>query len=223
MNEQEEQPTESEFYIPVDKVDYMTLWEKRARLPGFRSVMSLRLDEGKCLTETLRLKEAVFNTLGDLSGKKILEVGTGVGRFTDDLASQSKEVYSIDISRPMLNRSRNVCQNSNISFLFADAGVLPFQNQVFDLVFEVTLLTHVVDDKKFTAIIDEAKRTLKPLGTIFFCGPLSDQQGKIMVHRHFVLRTLKDYVAALDPLRVVSIRQHLCADQTYSMILAKRF
>jgi 2-polyprenyl-3-methyl-5-hydroxy-6-metoxy-1,4-benzoquinol methylase len=47
--------------------------------------MSTRWTPQQCKTATEELKTDIFSFLPDLNDKRVLDVGCGIGRFTDDL------------------------------------------------------------------------------------------------------------------------------------------
>lgn len=209
-------------YIDLNRVTFTELWKLRAQLPGSKSIVSLRHDEETAQKASLELKSSVREMIGDLlTGKDVLELGTGVGRFTQDLATRAKSVISVDITKEMLDRAQCEATNApNISLLRADGLALPFADESFDVVFEVTLLTHIVDDVNFRQIIDESKRVLRPNGFIFFCGPLSNNSSR-MVHPYMILRNPNDYTKVLQPFEITEIRHHRFIDEDYTLMIAR--
>ncbi len=192
------------------------VWERRAHIPGLRSVMSLGLNEQSAELESANLKKSIFKFLGPgaLLGKNVLEIGTGIGRFTQDLADLSASLTSIDLSHTMLERARQSMKTSpNVNFLKASASSLPFEDRSFDYIFEVTVLLHMPDEK-FQEIIRESKRVLKPGGKLFLCGPLADSHTQI--HQYVVHRTLGEYKEALFPFKV----EKTANAEDYTMLLA---
>lgn len=166
------------------------LWDERAKIPGLKSVMSLGKSEATLEVETQVTKNRLFTELGDVHTKAVLEIGTGIGRFTDELIQNTAFIASVDISRNMLKRSK---QNSNKSHLLQAAGQnLPLQDAIFDTVFEATVLIHILDDEVFRQFIAESMRVLKPGGQILFCDPMAQEQS-IQKHPYLKHRTISDY------------------------------
>ena len=72
---------------------------------------------------------------------KILEVGTGTGRFASWLEKEGYEVVGIDISFPMLKFAR---ENKRVKYLIqGDAQKLPFKEKSFDGVIFITSLEYI--------------------------------------------------------------------------------
>jgi len=109
----------------------------------------------------------------DFYGKKVLDVGCGLGMFLNKFSSLSEPafdgkvqntiVYGIDVDKRKIEIAKHKFSNVQV----ARAEKLPFSRKFFDIVFSHETLEHVDDDKK--AII-EALRVLKTGGKmIIFC------------------------------------------------------
>jgi SAM-dependent methyltransferase len=85
-----------------------------------------------------REKEAVSSALGDLKGKKVLEIAAGTGRFSVMLAARGADVIGLDISDAMLSQGRQKARGAGLSdrveFVRGDAARLPFPDDHFDAV-----------------------------------------------------------------------------------------
>lgn len=95
----------------------------------------------------------------DLSGKRILDIGCGIGTYTKKFSQESQEVFGVDIDAESLKKAKKL--NPDINFLLAPAEKLPFKDNFFDVVFLHEVLEHVKDDKQ---AISETFRVLKPNG-----------------------------------------------------------
>lgn len=85
------------------------------------------------------------------AGKRILNLGSGVGRFDSYLTDEIEMInLDIDASKPHLD-------------IIADAHSLPFKNDSFDIVYSIAVLEHV---RKPWIVADEITRILKPGGYI---------------------------------------------------------
>ena len=201
-------------------IDPFTIWDERAKIPGLRSVMSLGLSEREAQTESEKLVASVFDFLGDeLRGKDVLEIGTGIGRFTIHLSTQANTLITIDLSQEMINRAKVNCNGvSSLNFLRASGCHIPSDDTKFEWVFEVTVLLHMPDEQ-FIQIIEEAKRVLKPDGKFFLCGPIDPEQRR-QIHQYAIHRTMDEYRQALDPFSVSKVRKVKCGNDNYTMIVA---
>lgn len=104
-------------------------------------------------------KDRVLPLLGDLSGKKILDVGAGTGRLAIRLAKFGGEVTALDVSEEMLKKIKN--KNSKIKIVIGEAENLEFEAESFDFVIATFLIVHLKDLPRF---FDEVYRVLKPGG-----------------------------------------------------------
>jgi len=104
-------------------------------------------------------KDALQGIKNRLQGKKILEIGCGTAYWFDYWHQWgAKEVYGIDISRPMLKLAgtENVVQ--------ASAYHLPFKSGIFDLIITVTTLQHLRSKDELGSSMEEIGRILKRNG-----------------------------------------------------------
>jgi len=103
--------------------------------------------------------------LTSLKNLKILDVGCGSGgalRRMVDFGAEPGKCFGIDLFRKSLCDARRV--NPNICFAEANTAQLPFGNDEFDLVFQFTVLTSVLDSQIRRAIVSEIRRVLRPGG-----------------------------------------------------------
>ena len=112
---------------------------------------------------TARIVPRIKNVLGDLTGKRILEVGAGTGRVSLLLAQAGAEVYVLDYADNSLSLMRRIAEEQQVSICLikGDAFRLPVKDNSFDLVFHQGLLEHFIDPQ---GILDENFRILKPDG-----------------------------------------------------------
>ncbi len=100
------------------------------------------------------------------NGMKILEVGCGGGLFTNmiKLYFPDCEVYGIDIDDNHIEFAKKRCAELklDVKYSVADINNLPFENDMFDLVFSHTVVEHI----PFDIFIKEQKRVLKEGGRL---------------------------------------------------------
>jgi ubiquinone/menaquinone biosynthesis C-methylase UbiE len=84
---------------------------------------------------------------GDVSGRPVIDVGTGTGRAALALARWGAQVTAIDASAQMLvaARSRATVAGLSVRFERQDAHALSFATQVFDYAVSLRLLMHAPD------------------------------------------------------------------------------
>jgi ubiquinone/menaquinone biosynthesis C-methylase UbiE len=78
-------------------------------------------------------------------GETILDAGCGTGVFTLDILASGAHVTGLDISLPMLRRSREKEGGGPLQIVLGDMLHLPFPENVFDRVVSVTALEFIED------------------------------------------------------------------------------
>lgn len=104
--------------------------------------------------------EDVLQLLGDVRGKRILDLGCGNGVLTAKLASMGAEVVGMDRSEEMLKLARE--QHPELWFSCQDASVFSF-DEPFDAVFSNAVF-HWIPDQD--GLIQSIVRALKPGGRL---------------------------------------------------------
>jgi SAM-dependent methyltransferase len=82
------------------------------------------------------LREADARLLGDVRGRRVLELGAGAAAGARWLAGQGAEVTALDLSAGMLRHARAAAARTGVGvpLVQADALALPFADGVFDIV-----------------------------------------------------------------------------------------
>jgi 2-polyprenyl-3-methyl-5-hydroxy-6-metoxy-1,4-benzoquinol methylase len=95
----------------------------------------------------------------DLTGKNILEVGSGAGRFSQIVLDYTKaNLYSIDYSNAVEANFKNNGNNERLKLFQASIYEMPFLKDQFDKVFCLGVLQHTPDfEKSVKCLIDMAK------------------------------------------------------------------
>jgi 2-polyprenyl-3-methyl-5-hydroxy-6-metoxy-1,4-benzoquinol methylase len=95
----------------------------------------------------------------DLTGKNILEVGSGAGRFTQILLDHTKaNVYSVDYSNAVEANFHNNGPNERLQLFQASIYDMPFAKAQFDKVLCIGVLQHTPDfEKSVQALIEMVK------------------------------------------------------------------
>ena len=81
----------------------------------------------------------------DLRGQRILEAGSGSGRFTEVLLSTGANVVSFDYSIAVDANNKNNKGSSNLSLFQGDIFNIPLKEESFDKVFCFGVLQHTPD------------------------------------------------------------------------------
>ena len=99
-----------------------------------------------------------------LEGRCILDIGCGLGMYTEAFSRYSPHVYGVEIE---LNRA---CQATFRATGVAQAPgeALPFPANTFDVVYNHEVLEHVADDRQ---VVREAVRVARPGGHVVTYAP----------------------------------------------------
>lgn len=98
--------------------------------------------------------ELTLKTLGDLHGKRILDIGCGSGRYAVDMARAGAEVLGIDFSEPMLDmartRAREKGLESRVRFINGDFVTWSeHAEEHFDVSIAIGVLDYIEDAAAF--------------------------------------------------------------------------
>ncbi|MBN1900736.1 methyltransferase domain-containing protein [Candidatus Sumerlaeota bacterium] len=108
-----------------------------------------------------------------LSGKRILEIGCGVGVFALFLARQEAEVFVVDLSLERLkflkNQAEKIGLGDRIRIICGAAEDLPFASEAFDALYTKSVLIHT----DIEPASRESYRVLRRGGTGIFVEPLN--------------------------------------------------
>jgi SAM-dependent methyltransferase len=114
------------------------------------------------------LRESDARLLGELVGRRVLEVGCGSAPCARWLADQGARVVGVDLSAGMLRYAVQAARETGISvpLVQADAARLPFADSSFDLACSAFGAVPFVADS--AAVMREAARVLRPGGLWVF-------------------------------------------------------
>ena len=131
--------------------------------------------------------EYIFEQMGDLRGKRILELGAGTGGTTVMLAKHGATVTGIDLLPFRLveakERARKHCVTDSVQFALMDAMQLAFEDNTFDFIISKSVL--VFTDHERAA--QECYRVLKPGGKAIFIENMSSHPA-VWLYRKFFLK-----------------------------------
>jgi SAM-dependent methyltransferase len=110
--------------------------------------------------------ESYAARLGDLAGKRVLDIGCGLGGKTVAYAEAKARVTGVDLSAENIARCAAFARARGVEAVFAagDAGRLPFAEGSFDAVIANDSLEHFADPD---AALRELARVLAPGGSLF--------------------------------------------------------
>jgi ubiquinone/menaquinone biosynthesis C-methylase UbiE len=116
------------------------------------------------ITERVETR-AVFDLIGELRGKRVLDVGTGDGTYAIEAAARGGVVTALDAEPEMLAaaRARAAARRVEVTLRPGRAEALPFDDASFDVVMAVTVLCFVPDAG---GAVCEMARVLVPGGRL---------------------------------------------------------
>jgi len=102
-------------------------------------------------------------TPDELRGKLVLDVGCGMGRYSDVVSRWGATVVGVDLTSAVDAAQGNIGSRDNVNLAQADIFDLPFADNTFDYIFSIGVLHHTPDTK---AAFERLPRLLKPGGKI---------------------------------------------------------
>jgi len=149
-------------------------WD-RLTAPLLENPAQLKLEPGEdfhTVAQNSTVMIGVSEFLGDLYGKRALELGCGTGKMSALLARAGAQVTSFDLSAMSVHVARTRAEVNGLAdavrLVVAAGERLPFANNSFDVVFGRAILHHL--DVNLGA--GEPLRVLKPGGKAVFVEPL---------------------------------------------------
>lgn len=114
------------------------------------------------------VREADVGLLGDVVGRRVLEVGCGSAPCARYLREQGADVVALDLSAGMLAHARAAAGRTGIPvpLVQADACELPFADEAFDIAFSAFGAIPFVADS--ARLMREVARVLRPGGRWVF-------------------------------------------------------
>lgn len=148
----------------------------------------------------------ILTQMGPLKGKRILDVGSGLGESSVYLAMQGASVMMVDISPGMIEKARKVGQYHGVIVdgLPAVGEDLPVGDGEFDIVYTANTIHHVTDRAKF---FSEIRRVLKPGGKFYSFDPIA-YNPVINVYRRMATDVRTEDEAPLNRADIALARQY---------------
>lgn len=103
----------------------------------------------------------------DSSGKTLLEIGVGTGRFGTWLAKENFKVIGIDISRRMLKKAKEKARllGVDLDLVLANVHNIPFRSAIFDNCICINVIDHFSD---YAGFFEEVRQVVKPEACFVF-------------------------------------------------------
>jgi SAM-dependent methyltransferase len=143
---------------PTADRDY---WEDRARRYGPRAAGYS--DTAMDAYEDRLRESAIERLLGPGRGRRLLDAGSGSGRWSVRMAQAGWVVTGADISESLIALAPPA---PDVTYMHGAIEDLQLPDATFDAVLSVTVLQHITDDRHFDAALDNLARMLRPNGLI---------------------------------------------------------
>ena len=144
-------------------------------------------------------RDRLLAMMGDVSGKRVLDVGCGTGRMIENLKKFGAKTVGLDVSKEMLRVARKKFLSTEL--VLGEVENLPFEDLTFDMVIATFVIVHLAD---LRLAFEEVYRVLKDDG-IFILTNINQRKApklkigkdeiviKSFYHRpEIVLQELKD-------------------------------
>ena len=138
-------------YSTIDR----TMHDEQGRRKKAKKIIAILLDY--CKKHSLNPKTLL-----------VLEIGCSAGGMTIEFVKEFRKITAIDIDRSALSVARKKHAKRNITYRYADALHLPFNNASFNVVILNHVYEHVPDA---TMLMHQVHRVLQKNGICYFSGP----------------------------------------------------
>ena len=143
----------------------------------------------------------ILQRMGDLRGKKLLDIGAGLGESSVYFALQGAEVTTVDVSPRMVETALKLGARFGVKLqgLVSGGEKLDLPEAAFDLIYVANTIHHVQDR---ASLFSQMHRALKPGGRFFSYDPLTYNPAI------YVYRRMATEVRTTDeaPLTVADVR-----------------
>jgi SAM-dependent methyltransferase len=114
----------------------------------------------------------IVSKMGDLNGKKVLDVGCGLGEAAIYFALRGADVTASDLSPKMIQKVQQLAERYGVTVktLVGPAEELALENESFDFIYSSNLIHHLHDRAAFFRTVSAA---LKQDGSFYSWDPLT--------------------------------------------------
>jgi len=147
----------------------------------------------------------VLKMLDPIKNGKALDIGCGSGAMVRDLLNRGYDVVAADISKDMLNATRNTVKThpraAHVRYSIQDIEKLSFASETFDLIICTGVIEYLKSDDN---ALGELARVLKPNSIA-----LISTQNKVSL-----VRVIEEFFWQISPIwlkrRIFTFKQHHC-------------
>lgn len=147
----------------------MGILEDKSRARVFYRYLSKIYDYINPFIWTEAMRDDTVREIQITSSSNVLDVGCGTGFATIALQNKAGEVHGLDQSRHQLDRAvSKLGTKENIQFYLGDAERLPFDDDMFDIVWSSGSIEYWPDPVR---TLRELRRVTEPGGQVLVVGP----------------------------------------------------
>src|SRR5207302_2881780 len=146
----------------------------------------------------LRL-EAVRSLVEPAAGERVLDLGCAAGAISHFLSTFGCETVGVDAAPRAVEKARELFPE--LRFELADVARLPFDDGSFDKAVAADLVEHL-DDATFRAMLGEARRVLRPGGTLSIYTPNPKHPIERLKARNLILAQNPTHTGLRDAARL---------------------
>lgn len=109
----------------------------------------------------------ILTKIPDFKNQNLLELGAGIGRYTEVFCKKAKKVVAVDFMESFIEKNRKTNRDcANLELICDDVMNLKFADNSFDYIFSNWLYMYLTDDN-ITSLMSRMLRWLKPNGVLF--------------------------------------------------------
>lgn len=185
-------------------------------------------------------RQRIRNVLGllpPLDGKRLVDLGCGMGTFTLEAAARGARAVGVDFTEAAVREGRRIAKSRGIAgaeFVEADAAALPLPDGSMDVMVAADFTEHL-DEETLRRILAEVTRVLAPRGDLVLYTPSpSHMLERLRAHRlvlqpygsHIGLRSAEVLAreverAGMEVRRIVYLPSHLPGLRLVERLLAR--
>jgi 2-polyprenyl-3-methyl-5-hydroxy-6-metoxy-1,4-benzoquinol methylase len=124
----------------------------------------------------IRSNESVLNEVFDLKGLRVADIGSGAGEMVRYMTRQGASVTGLECGELQLEKARSYPPEGDEVYLEGVGQEQPFDDNAFDAITFFNSLHHVPLEHMASALA-EAKRVVKPAGTVYVAEPIASGSG----------------------------------------------
>jgi SAM-dependent methyltransferase len=150
----------------------------------------------------------ILSRMGSLAGKKLLDIGSGLGESSVYFALQGARVTTVDVSPQMVETALALGRKFGVELdgIVSDAEDLDVPKASYDVIYIANAIHHIRDRE---ALFARMSRALKPGGLFFSYDPLA-YNPLINVYRRMATAVRTPDEAPLTAVDIQLAKRHFC-------------